>query len=137
MLTGKETTAAQTGAAAGAEGETTVTATQLHLAEGALGENLSGITTETETGTVLTVMLLIGMKSSETTNMDTSEITSMATSVTTNTETITTGKVGRGKDKHRTSGIAISGIIQGMVEDHPTDSSRAMAIVRRGKDFII
>lgn len=131
---GKETTIAQIGAAAGVEGETMATvtaATQLHPVEEALGENLSGIMTETETGTALTVMLLKGMKSSETTNMGTSEITSTVTSGTTSIETITIGKAGRGKDNHRTFGIATRGTIQGMVAGHLTGSNRAMATMRR------
>lgn len=139
LLAGKETTIARIGAAAGVEGETTATvtaATQLHPVEEALGENLSGISTETEIGTALIVMLLKGMKSSETTNMGTSEITSMVTSGTTSIETITIGKVGRGKDNHRTSGIATRGTIQGMVAGHLTGSSRAIATMRRGNFFL-
>lgn len=112
---------------------TVTAAAQLHPVEGVSGENLSGTMTETEIGTVLTVMLLKEMKSFEIINMGTSEITSMDTSGTTSTETTTIERVERGKDQHRTSGIATRGTIQGMVAGNPTDTNRAMDTVRRGK----
>lgn len=135
LFAGRETTIVQIGAVAEVEGETMATvtaATQLHPVEEALGGNLFGITTETETGTALTVRLLKGMKSSETTNMGTSEITSTVTNGTTSIEIITIGKVGRGKDNHRTSGIATRGTIRGIVAGHLTGSNRVMATMRRG-----
>lgn len=114
---------------------TVTAATQLHPVEGGIGENLSETSTETETGTVLTVMLLKGMRYSETTNMDISEITSTATRETTSTGITTIEKAGKGKLQHRISGIAIRGTIQGMVAGHPIGSNRVMGTVRKGKFF--